>query len=186
MSSKFCNWKLSKQATYKVVVQPNDLKVRELLKLLELGQATVRQMHLSKVTGVFSVLYWENAVGRCRVGLNFNHLLCCKKLIISVINKEVIKLLTFFSLSCRPSFPSSFSFGTCRRSGTRPTFAGSVWLRPPSPTFLRLSNLLLRAFVAPRLRVSGDLRHLRGWVYADGRIHQWLLISVRESFAFLW
>lgn len=64
--------------TYKVVVQPNDLKVRELLKLLELGQATVRQMHLSEVTGVFSVLYWENAVGRCRVGLNFNHLLSCK------------------------------------------------------------------------------------------------------------
>jgi len=75
MSSKFCNCKINYQATYIVVVQPNDLEVRELLKLLELSKATVRKVDLSQISGVFAVLNREDAIGRGRVGLDFNHFL---------------------------------------------------------------------------------------------------------------
>jgi len=78
MSSKFCNCKIIEFATYIVVVQPNNLEVRELLKFLELCQATVRKVDLGEISGVFSVLNREDAVGRGRVGLNFNHFLSFK------------------------------------------------------------------------------------------------------------
>jgi len=73
MSSRFCNCKIDELSTYIVVVKPNDLEVRELLKLLELCKATVRKMDLGQISCVFSVLNREDAVGRGRVGLDFNH-----------------------------------------------------------------------------------------------------------------